>query len=157
MAEWSWKINDAHHMFWIFSSWCVKGELGLWDSRLGLPEGEAAERQKRLKDSSDIHLMLQCLSLVWTVKGGGGGSQISSKHTDRSITYEQYFVNLFKNIYLLICVIWLRCNTVQEIILTSDLPNGAEHVEFFRVQSFYFVIYISVNKNGSSVRHKHKT
>lgn len=53
-----------------------------------LPEGEAAERQRRLKDSSDIHLMLQCLSLVWTVSGGGGEVDLC-KYTHR-YTHEHH-------------------------------------------------------------------
>lgn len=51
---------------------------------------------------------------------------------------------------------WAEMHAVQEILHTCDFPNGAEHVEFFWVQSFYFVIDISVNKNVSSERHKHK-
>lgn len=70
------EINDAHRMFWIFSSWCVKGELELWDSRLGTPRGR---RGRETEDSSDIHLMLQCLSLVWTVSGGGRKTQANTQ------------------------------------------------------------------------------
>lgn len=38
-----------------------------------VPKEKAAERQRRLKDSSNIHFMLQCLSLVWTVSSKGKG------------------------------------------------------------------------------------
>lgn len=31
-----WRINDAHHMF---SSWCMKGRLEQWDSRMRSPRG----------------------------------------------------------------------------------------------------------------------
>lgn len=42
----SWGINDVHRMFWLFSSWCVKGELGLWDSRLGTPWGRSSREKE---------------------------------------------------------------------------------------------------------------
>lgn len=82
------RINDAHHMFWIFSSWCMKGELGLRDSRLGTsPEGEEAERQRGLKDSSDIHLMSYACPWCGQSQEEGGGWVIHlSKHAHRSLT-----------------------------------------------------------------------
>ena len=47
-------------------------------------------------------------------------------------------------------------HAVQVIPLTCDLPNGAEYIEFFWVQSFNIVIDIPVNDNGRSEHHKHK-
>lgn len=86
------RINDAHHMFWIFSSWCVKGELGLRDSRLGTsPEGEEAERQKGIERLIWYSSYVLCPSLAWTVSGGGWGWEWytwANTHTDahRSLT-----------------------------------------------------------------------
>lgn len=92
------RINDAHHMFWIFSSWCVKGELGLRDSRLGTsPEGEEAERQKGIERLIWYSSYVLCPSLVWTVsqEEGGGGVIHLSKHahrcTQKPHMYEHYF------------------------------------------------------------------
>lgn len=42
------RINDAHHMFWIFSSWCVKGGLGPCNSRLGTPQRGETEGMEGL-------------------------------------------------------------------------------------------------------------
>lgn len=36
---------------------------------------------------------------------------------------------------------------VQVMVLTCDLPNSAEYIEFFWVQSFNVVIDVSVNDN----------
>lgn len=88
VAEGSCRINDAHRMFWVFSSWCVKGEQGLWDSRLGTPPREKQHRNGgRLRDSSDIHRTLHCLSLVWTVSEGRTGGRHIGAETHRGITY----------------------------------------------------------------------
>lgn len=42
------------------------------------------------------------------------------------------------------------------IPLTCDLPDGAEHVEFFWIQRFDIVIDVPVNENGRSERQKQK-
>lgn len=47
-------------------------------------------------------------------------------------------------------------HAVQVILLTCDLANGAEYIEFFWVQSFYVVIHVPVNDNGRSEQHKQK-
>lgn len=63
------RINDAHHMCCrIFSSWCVKGELGPWNSRLGTPPRESRETEgiERLIWYSSYVL---CLSMVWMLSG----------------------------------------------------------------------------------------
>lgn len=39
---------------------------------------------------------------------------------------------------------------VQVMVLTCDLPNSAEYIEFFWVQSFNVVIDVSVNDNRRS-------
>lgn len=39
--------------------------------------------------------------------------------------------------------------------LTCDLPNGAEHVEFFWIQRFDIVIDIPVDENGRSEQQKY--
>lgn len=54
-----------------------EGRAGAVGQGWGPPQGQAAER-KRLKDSYDIHLILQCLSLVWTPRGVGEDLE---KHT----------------------------------------------------------------------------
>lgn len=41
------------------------------------------------------------------------------------------------------------------LLLTCDLPNGAEYTEFFWVQSFNVVINIPVNEEQRSEQHKH--
>lgn len=47
-------------------------------------------------------------------------------------------------------------HAVQVISLTCDLPNGAEYIEFFWVQSFNVVIDIPVNDNERSEQHIQK-
>lgn len=86
-------------------------------------------------------------------------------HTQKHHIYEHYFwferaregtvgksfVCFSINVYA--CA---KMHAVQVILLTCDLPNGAEYVEFFWVQSLNIVIDISVNDNGRSERHKQK-
>lgn len=44
----------------------------------------------------------------------------------------------------------VEMHAVQLILLTCDLPNSSEYIEFFWVQSFNVVIDIPVNYNGRS-------
>lgn len=144
-------------MFWIFSSWCVKGELGLWDSRLGTPRGRSSRETEEIERLIwySSYAAMSVLG-VDSLRGGGGRlEQIHTQHRhhicaqyrrDKSIFY--LFICLFINLY--------ACAEMHLIWLTCDLPNGAEYIEFFWVQSFNVVIDIPVNDNGRSEHQKQK-
>lgn len=70
------RINDAHRMFWIFSSWCVKGGLGACNSRLGTPRrGETAGMEGLFWYSSYVYLWCgrsRGKRVGWGEEGGGG-------------------------------------------------------------------------------------
>lgn len=95
--------------------------------------------------------------------------QSQQTHTQKRHIYEHYF--WFKSaregtagksfVCLFICFsinvyACAKMQAVQVILLTCDLPNVAEYVEFLWVQSLNIVIDISVNDNGRSQRHKQK-
>ncbi len=62
--------------------------------------------------------------------------------------------------YFFLCCLFVHLyacaamHAARVILLTCDFPNGAENIQFFRVQSFNVVIDIAVNDNERSERHK---
>lgn len=67
---------------------------------------------------------------------------------DEINSFSQCFINLYA------CGETLAVHLM--ILLTCDLPNGAEHVEFFWIQRFNIVIDIPVNGNRKSEQQKQK-
>lgn len=166
VAEGSWRINDAHHMFWIFSSWCVKGELGLWDSGLGTPRGRSS------RDTEEIERLIWYSSYaamsvlgVDGLRGGGWGRlEQTLTHTHRQPQKHHIYEHSVRHesapggkvILFIYLFVHARAEThaVRVISLTCDLAHGAEYIEFFWVQRFDVVVDVPVNDHERSERHK---
>lgn len=97
--------------------------------------------------------MLQCLSLVWAVSRGRWNIH---RHTHRSITHMNamcsYGIQVKVNLIYFLCLVinsyaCAELHAVQVMLLTCDLPNGAEYIEFFWVQRFNVVVDIPENVN----------
>lgn len=64
-----------------------------------------------------------------------------------------YVIQVRVNLIYFLCLVinsyaCTELHAVQVILLTCDLPNGAEYIEFFWVQRFNVVVDIPENDNG---------
>ncbi len=124
------------------------------------------ETQHRDRRDWKTHLIfiLCCAVCPWCGQSQGGAIN-SQIHKEASITYmnrlngigvrrkRKSSVNFI--FFLLVSSFAYMCrDAVKVTLLTSDLPNGAKNIQFFRVQRFNVVIDIPVNDEGKSQQHK---
>lgn len=118
------------------------------------PEGE---------DSGDgrTHLIfILCVSVVWTVSGEEGavgwGGGMAGKTTRANTNTDAHAPSAEAGVVIPSDTgkvgksrrVWLHLHSWQ--LLTCDLPNGAEHVEFLRIQRFNIVIDVPASEKRTS-------
>lgn len=147
------RINDVHGVFEIFSSRCVKGGLGLRNSRLGTPWswGKAEGMEGLIWYSSYVYLWCGRSRGGRWAAGIAGATTRANTNTDAHVPSAR--AGILNHQWHWKSHWW--GGLVSFVFLpplTCDLPNGAEHVEFLRIQRLNIVVDVPASGKQNKLK-----